>query len=51
MERLSGSGKRREAWQHTAEVQMQEQRRESAGTPAASTEPATESLAVDQRLT
>jgi excisionase family DNA binding protein len=51
MERLSGSGKRREAWHHAAEVQMQEQRRKSAGTPAASTERATESLAADQRLT
>jgi excisionase family DNA binding protein len=55
MERLSGSGpvviEHREAWRHATEVQMQEQRRESAGTPAASTEQATESLAADQRLT
>jgi excisionase family DNA binding protein len=42
---------RREAWHHATEVQMQEQRRESAGTPAASIEKATESLAADQRLT
>jgi excisionase family DNA binding protein len=42
---------RREAWHHATEVQMQEQRRESAGTPATSTETAIESLAADQRLT
>jgi excisionase family DNA binding protein len=51
MERPSGSDERREAWHHGAEVQMQEQGRESAGTPAASTQRATESLAADQRLT
>jgi len=42
---------RREAWHHATEVQMREQRQESAGAPAASTERATESLAADQRLT
>lgn len=41
----------REAGHHATEVQMQEQRRESAGTPAASTEKATESLVAEQRLT
>jgi homeodomain-containing protein len=55
MERLSGSGpvviEHREAWRHATEVQMQEQRRKSAGTPAASSEKATESLAAEQRLT
>jgi excisionase family DNA binding protein len=41
----------REAGHHATEVQMQEQRRESAGTQATSTEKTTESLAAEQRLT